>query len=109
MQIDIRIVPVYEGNFADCFSHIAELLDRIGYQTIRQKELSLYALVDRLEVAGIDPKVPADIREKLSPLLKKLVPLKEAAQECLLAKKLNELDQILYQIEDQFEDWEKSL
>jgi hypothetical protein len=109
MQIDIRIVPFYEGGLANCFPNLAELLDSIGYQAGSHKELSLYALVDRLETAGLDPNVPSSIKVKLRPSLAKLIPLKEAAREALLARNLNELDQILYRIEDEFEDWEQSL
>jgi hypothetical protein len=65
--------------------------------------------VDVLQRIFRDPQTPGDIKTKVAPQLQKLLPLKEEARELLLARQLNALDQLLYRIEDEFEDMESSL
>ena len=109
MQIDIRLIPFYEKNFVKQFPKIARLLKECSYGTPPEKEVSMYALVDDLVNISQEPGTPKDIKNRIAPHVKKLSTLKETAREQLLSRKLNELDQSLYQIEDQFEDLENIL
>jgi hypothetical protein len=109
MQIDIRLIPYYEKGFVKQFPRIAHLLDERSYRTPLDKEVSLYAIVDYLVDITHEPAVPSGIKSNIAPYVKKLSALKATAREQLLSRKLDELDQCLYEIEDQFEDLEKSL
>jgi hypothetical protein len=44
----------------------------------------------------------------LRPFLEKLIALKEVAREAFLARRLNDLDRLLYRMEDEFEDLENA-
>jgi hypothetical protein len=107
MQIDIRLVPVYEKGFAEHFPGIASLLKESGYQKHIDHDESLYLLVDFLADLIHDPDVSSDIKKRIAPYVTRMSALKVIAREKLLSRKLDELDQYLYQIEDQFEDLEK--
>jgi hypothetical protein len=109
IQIDIRLIPFYDKGFVKQFPRIAHLLNERSYRTPLEEEVSLYAIVDYLVDITHEPGVPSDIKSSIAPYVKKLSALKEAAREQLLSRKLNELDQYLYRIEDQFEDLEKNL
>lgn len=109
MQIDIKLVPFYEKSFKTYFPKLAKLLQTLSYTEPLERELSLYALVDVLQSILRDPGTPQDIKSKLAPQLQKLLPLKEEAREMLLARRLNALDQLLYRMEDEFEEMESSL
>ncbi len=108
-QIDIRLIPFYEKGLVKQFPRIARLLREWSYRTPLEKEVSMYALVDYMADIAHEPGVPSDVKNRIAPYVSKLSALKETAREQLLSRKLNELDQCLYQIEDQFEDLEKSL
>jgi hypothetical protein len=107
MQIDIRLIPIYEKDFAGHFPGIASLLKEGGYQKHIDNDESLYLQVDHMVDLIHDPDVSSDIKERITPYVKKMAALKAIAREKLLSRKLDELDQCLYQIEDQFEDLEK--
>lgn len=109
MQIDIRLTPFYDKSFGENFPKLAELLDRIPYGEHRKRELSLYEMIDVLHGGLYEDTFPNDLKQRLKPLLEHLWLLKKSARDHLLARRLNELDQILYQIEDQFEELERSL
>jgi hypothetical protein len=109
MQIDIKLLPFYEKNLKTHFPKLARLLQTLSYTEPLEKELSLYALVDTLQRILRDPKTPRDIKSKVAPCLPRLLPLRDEARELLLARRLNALDQLLYRIEDEFEDLEGSL
>jgi hypothetical protein len=53
--------------------------------------------------------LPDPVKEVLKTFSARLVPLKEAAREALLERRLNSLDRLLYTMEDDFEDLEKAL
>ena len=108
MQIDIRLVPFYEKGFAEHFQGIASLFKKGGYQK-KLDDASLYLIVDYLADMARNPDVSPDIKEQIAPYVIKMKALKERAREKLLLKKLEELDQLLYQIEDQFEELEKNI
>jgi hypothetical protein len=107
MQIDIRLIPIFETGFAEHFPGIASLLKKGGYQKHIDNDESLYLLVDYLVDLIHDPDISSDIKKRIEPYVMKMSTLKAMAREKLLSRKLDELDQYLYQIEDQFEDLEK--
>jgi hypothetical protein len=109
MQIDIRIIPFYEGRFEKRFPRIADLLRQTSHKDLVEKEVSLYELTDYLETIAESPDTPSSIKEKLGPYVLKIMPLREVAREHLLARRLNELDRVLYLIEDAYEDLEDVL
>ena len=109
MQIDIRLRPFYEKPLVKVFPKISKLMSSMDYKESLEKEPALYDLVDSLVSMTRDPMVPSDIKKKTNLYVTKMKALKETARERLLSRKLNELDQCLYQIEDQFLDLESSL
>jgi hypothetical protein len=109
MQIDIRLLPFYEKGFKAHFPRLAAALEREKYLSPGEKEPSLYALVDLLHRMDVDPAVTSPVKEAVSPFLERLTTLREKARETLLARRLNDLDRLLYQLEDEFENLEASL
>jgi len=109
MQIDIRILPFFEKSFEKSFPKITDMLKALSFAEILKKEVSFYALVNTIQTIMEHPDTPAQGKADIAPVIKELCRLKEVAREYLLARKLNDLDKVLYQIEDQFEDLESSL
>lgn len=109
MQIDIRVIPFYEKRFEKQFPHIADLLRRMFHKEFVEKEVSFYEMADALEAILDSPDTPSALRDTISPYVKRIMGLKAVARELLLARRLNELDQELYQMEDVFEDLEGAL
>ncbi len=109
MQIEIRVVPFYEKPFVERFPNIADLLKRMSYPDPQTKEIPFYALVDNMVSLSRDPDVPSDVKESIGPFVQEMFRVKKMAREKLLSRDLNELDQLLYKIEDQFEELESSL
>ncbi|MGM0428571.1 MAG: hypothetical protein ACQEQ7_15205 [Thermodesulfobacteriota bacterium] len=109
MQIDIRLNPFFEKPFEKTFPNLAHFLRQRSYKELVEKDPSLYHLTDPLVMIAESPNTPADIKERLRPYVMKLDSLKEQAREHLLARHLNELDRLLYQMEDVFEDLEGAL
>jgi hypothetical protein len=109
MQIDIRLLPFYEKGLKTHFPRLAAVLEREKYLPPGQNEPSLYSLVDLLQRMDVDPAVMSPVKEAVRPFLERLTTLKEKAREALLARSLNELDRLLYQLEDEFENLEASL
>jgi ABC-type ATPase with predicted acetyltransferase domain len=109
MQIDIRVIPFYERRFEKRFPHIADLLRRMSRKELVEKDTSFYEMADALESIADSPDTPSGLRDAISPYVEKIMRLKEVAREHLLARRLNELDQALYRMEDGFEDLEGAL
>jgi len=109
MQIEIRVIPFYEKPFVERFPNIADLLKRMSYPDPQTKEISFYALVDNMVSMSRDPDVPSDVKESIGPFVQEMLSVKKMARERLLSRDLNELDQYLYKIEDQFEELESGL
>jgi hypothetical protein len=109
MQIDIRVIPFFEVPFEKRFPHLVELFRRLSYGEVIKKEPSFYELIDTMVTFSEHPDTPPELKDLLSPYVDKLENLKEKAREHLLARRLDELDKILYRIEDQFEDLEGAL
>ncbi|MFP3913042.1 MAG: hypothetical protein ACLFUT_13285 [Desulfobacteraceae bacterium] len=109
MQIDIRVVPFFEKPFEKSFPNLVNCLRQLSYNDLVEKDPCLYHLTDHLVMIAESPNTPADIKERLRPYVVKLEPLKEQAREFLLSRHLNELDRLLYRMEDVFEDLEGAL
>ncbi len=109
MQIDIRLLPFYERRFKERFPNIANLLKGMSYTELVEKGVTFYEMADALEAIAENPDTPSDLRDAISPYVEKIMRLKEVAREHLLARRLNELDQALYRMEDVFEDLEGAL
>jgi hypothetical protein len=109
MQIDIRVIPFFEVPFEKRFPRLVEFLRRLSHGEVVKKEPSFYALIDTMATLSGHPDTPSELRDLISPYVDKLKNLKEQAREHLLARRLDDLDQILYRIEDQFEDLEGAL
>jgi len=92
MQVDIRVIPFY-----------------VSHKDLVEREISFYEMADYLETITDNPDTPSDVRDKLGPYAEKIMELKEIAREHLLSRRLNEMDQVLYQMEDQFVDLEEVL
>lgn len=109
MQIDIRLIPFYEKPFVELFPGTAGMLHQVGRPELAERDISLYDLIDDVADIHEDPNVVENIRSRLGVHVERLVSLKARAREHLLARRLNELDQVLYLIEDAFEDLEEVL
>ena len=109
MQIDIRVIPFFEVPFEKRFPHMVEFFRRLSYGEVLKKEPSFYALIDTMATISDHPDTPLELKDLINPYVDKLKNLKEQARDHLLARRLDELDQILYRIEDQFEDLEGAL
>ena len=109
MQIDIRVIPFFEVPFEKRFPHLVELFRRLSYGEVLTKGPSLYELIDTMATLSEHPDTPSELKELIGPYVDKLKNLKEQAREHLLARRLDELDKILYRIEDQFEDLEGAI
>jgi len=109
MQIDIRLIPFYESPFNKSFPHIADLLRRMSYGEAMEKGISLYEMADILDSIARNPYTPSDIRNGLSPYVERIMAVKDTARGHLLARRLNDLDQELYRMEDVFENLERAL
>jgi hypothetical protein len=109
MQIDIRVMPFFEVPFEKRFPHLVELFRRLSYGDVLKKEPSFYELIDTMATISQHPDTPSELKDLISPYVDNLKNLKGEAQDHLLARRLDELDQMLYRIEDQFEDLEGAL
>ena len=109
MQIDIKVVPIYERKFKKDFPRITDLFERMGRIDLAEKEISFYDLVDNLFNFQNSPNLPVEVKRVIDPYVNRMVEVKKEAREHLLGRRLNELDQLLYQLEDQFEDLEQAL
>jgi hypothetical protein len=108
MQIDVRILPFYEKPFEKKFPRITGLLKSASYGKTPE-EVSLYVLLDSLVSLSRDPMCSSTAKDRILPITDKMQRVKRMARECLISRKLNELDKFLYQIEDLFEDLESNL
>jgi hypothetical protein len=109
MQIDIRVIPFFEVPFEKRFPRLVELLRRLNYGEVLKKEPSFYELIDTMATILDHPESPSEVKDLIGPYVTELEKLKDLAREHLLGRRLDELDQMLYRIEDQFEDLEGAL
>jgi hypothetical protein len=105
MQIDIRLLPVYEeGGLKEAFPDLFNLLSDSGYDLVIEKEPSLYEMVEVMIRIKNDPHVREDSKKRIIRKLNELIKVRDQARESLLARRLNELDRFLYRLEDLFGD-----
>ncbi len=109
MQIDIKILPFYKGSFSRCFPELFEFFREIGYASYVKEDKSLYEMVDILESIVKNETVPENYRSKVEPFYQKAKKIKKEAREMLLSRKLDELDKLLYELEDIFEDLNREI
>ena len=109
MQIDIRVVPFFAVPFEKRFPHLVDLLRRLSFGEALKKKPSFYDLIDTMVTISEHPDTPSELKDLIGSYVANLEKLKDQAREHLLARRLNELDRILYRIEDQFEDLEGAI
>jgi hypothetical protein len=105
MQIDIRLLPVYgAGGLRNSFPHLFRLLEDSGYDLVIEKEPSLYEMVEVMIRIKNDPNIREGTKKVIIAKLDELIKVRDEAREALLARRLNELDRLLYRLEDLFGD-----
>jgi hypothetical protein len=110
LQIDIRLLPAYgSGGLKAHFPHLILFLASCGHHRLIEEEPSVYDLVDGLIRIEKDPHVEAREKRPLEVLLEPIRKTRDDARELLLARRLTELDQVLYRLEDLFLDLERDL
>lgn len=110
MQIDVRLVPVYDrGRFDELYPGCAALLRDVGKKSLLEEAPTLYHLVEELARTARDPNVSALWKKVLQKHLQDLVRCRDEAREALLARELRQLDRLLYRLEDLFLDLDKDL
>ncbi len=110
MQIDIRVLPAYgSGGLSKAYPSLARMLREEGRENVVEEEPSLYHLVEILERMAASPSLSKRWKETLTRHILKIKACRDTAREQLLARKLNDLDQTLYHMEDLFDDLEKDL
>ena len=110
MQIEIRIQPVYGSAGVDGkFPGLAAYLRDNGYEKAVREETTLYGMVDVLERVDRDIQTPEAAKRPLRSYIKDLIRIRDLAREALLGRRLNDLDKLLYDLEDRFRDMEKEI
>jgi hypothetical protein len=105
MQIDVRLLPVYgEGGLKKAFPELYRLLDEGGYNLVLEREPSLYEMVEVMIRMNNDPHVGGESKKKISGKLDEMIRVRDRGREALLGGRLNELDGLLYRLEDLFGD-----
>lgn len=110
MQIAVRLESTYgAGGFRKAFPNMTGLLRDIGYTLTLEQEPTLFHMVDVLVRIRNDPAPPENVKKPILQMLDRLTALRDQAREDLLGRRLNDLDQKLYRIEDLFMDLEREL
>ncbi len=110
MEITIKLIPIYgSGGLAGRLPNLARRLKEFGYEKVLREEPSVYELVDVLIRLSNDPAVLATVKRPIARMLDEITEVRNLARNQLLARRLNELDQTLYRLEDLFEDLEREL
>lgn len=109
-EISIKLVPIYgSGGLPGRLPQLARGLKEFGYEIVLREEPSVYELVEVLIRLNNDPAVSATFKKPIARMLGEITKVRDLAREHLLARRLNELDQTLYRLEDLFEDLEREL
>lgn len=110
MEITVKLIPIYgSGGMAGRLPNLTRGLKEFGYEKVLREEPSVYELVDVLIRLNNDPAVLANIKKPIARMLDKITEVRDLARGQLLARRLSELDQTLYRLEDLFEDLEREL
>lgn len=108
MEIEIKLVPAYgSGGLTGRFPNLVKLLKNHGYDRVVEKEPSLYELVDVLTRIRNDPAIDQSAKRAILNMHDSIQKVRDEAREHLLGRRLNELDQSLYRLEDLFNDLEQ--
>lgn len=107
MQISIKILPIYKGGMQDIYP---KLKRHLGYLDTRwaDKDPSPYDLAQQLDELLYHYE-GTRLREALLPHRDKLQKLHKAIEKKAAEWKLAEADQLLYEMEDLFEEIEWKL
>ncbi|MCE5244056.1 MAG: hypothetical protein ABFD98_13320 [Syntrophobacteraceae bacterium] len=110
MEIEIRLKAIYgTGGMKAAFPGIARFLESYRYHRVLDEEPSLYYLVDVLTRLKNDPGVPEHAKRPIARMEPAIMSLRNEAREALLSRRLNDLDKLLYRLEDLFEDLDREL
>ena len=110
IQIDIRLLPMYgSGGMQKSFPHLSKALKDFGYTKVLEEEPTLYRLAEVLLRIGNDPAVSQKAKAPIIGMADRFRQVHAQAQEHLLGRRLNELDQTLYRLEDLFQELEQEL
>ncbi len=110
IQIDIRVLAAYgPGGLKSAFPNLYDLLSTCRYDLVVEKEPSLYDMVDVLVRIRNDPNVPEVAKKPVAESASEFVKVRDEARELLLSRRLNDLDRLLYRLEDLFEELERKL
>lgn len=110
MQIDIRVKAVYgSAGLRGSFPGLSKLLKDYGYDRVLEEEPDLYRMADVVSRISKDPAIPEGAKRAVTVMEGRIVKIRDTARELLLSRQLNELDKVLYQLEDCFKDLEREL
>lgn len=110
MQIDIRVLPVFgTGGLKGAFPHLFKILNDFRYDVVLKKEPSLYELVEVLVRIANDPQIPMSTKKPVVQRLNSFLRARDEARELLLARRLDDLDRLLYNLEDLYDQLEQDL
>ena len=102
-QIEVRLLPSYgEGGLRKAFPDLYRLLDEGGYNLVIEREPSLYEMVEVMIRMNNDPHVRRESKKRIAEKLDEMKKVRDQARELLLAGRINELDGLLYRLEDLF-------
>lgn len=107
MQIRLRLEAVYRPELRDHFPKLSRALEEMGIK-IDPGRSTLYHIVEELERGLYSPVSPV-LKDTVKAHMDRLLALRKAIEERLAAWKLEGLDELLYKLEDSFEDLEKDL
>jgi hypothetical protein len=110
IQIDIRLLAAFgTGGFKSAFPNLHNLLSTYRYDLVIEREPSLYDMVEVLVRIRNDPNISVDAKEPVTQSVNEFVKVRDEARELLLSRRLNELDRLLYRLEDLFAELERKL
>ncbi len=110
MQIDIRLLPAYgAGGLKGALPNIYKILGDYGYDLVIEKAPSIYDMVEVMIRLKNDPHVAGDLKRQIDKKLGELEKIRDKARESLLARRLNELDQLLYNLENSMGEMDENL
>ncbi|MBM4285980.1 MAG: hypothetical protein FJ128_12155 [Deltaproteobacteria bacterium] len=107
MQLRITIVPYYEKDFKNTYPKLARQL-RYGKSDLAEPNPSLYDLVGQLDklLYTFDG---TPLRDALFPHREVLLNLHKKIEENIAHRNLAQVDQLLYKLEDVFDNIESEL
>jgi len=108
MQLQVQIRPYYKNDFKKIYPRIARGLEYLGEEWV-EKDYSLFQLVGKLDQLLYQLEADPPVREIVLKRKSKLHQLYERIEENIADWHLSEADQLLYQMEDVFDEIEREL